>query len=239
MTLGLIALLFFNAGVLPFLASLESIPEEQVLVLVKDAVMDNLSTIINYALLFFILSFIITVATKSVKLGMMRDIILKKKASLKQASQYLKKYFWRLAGLKLVLLLIFAVIFTILCSITLWLVSIKASGILIGIICLIAVIVFIWLLLKLFFSQAALVMENKSVFDSLKSSNKFFMMKKMAVVKVLLIILLTFLVINVIMSFVGLIPVIGDIISIIVYIALGLWTSLFMLEVYTGRKKVK
>ena len=197
---------------------------------------DNLGTVLLYGLIAVILSFIFLSWARSVRFGMMKDLLLKKKISLMNSFKYIKLYFWRFVWLQIIIMVFW---------IALAFVGLFLAGLLAKVLPALVVLMILFFILalllyfSLFFSKAILVLDNKSAWDSIKLSTNLLKKRWWLVVKTFLIIFVTMLVLNIITNVLqnASLGVAGDLIAIFLFIALGLWMSLFTLDVYRKRTK--
>lgn len=211
--------------------------QERITAYLQSITISNVGAIIGYGLVWIMLLFVGFFLARAVTLGMMADLIKKKKQVLGNASQYIKKYFWRLIGLNISVMFVFflAVVLSVV-------VGIMASLITVFIIPLIvicAVIGILWLYCIFFFSKQVLLCENKTAIEAMKESKKVFTQNKKGMIKSILVVWGITIIVSLILSGVGLIPFIGAIVEQIGFLVLSVWAELFTFYMYSKRKELK
>ena len=198
---------------------------------------ENLSTLLLYGVIAVVLSFIFLSWARSVRFGLMKDLLLKKKLSLRNSLKYIKLYFWRFVKLQLLIMAFWFV---------LAFVGLFLAGLLVKVIPALIVLMILFFLLGLalyfglFFSKQILILDDKSAWNAIKLSVQLFKKRKWFVFKTFLIIFVSISVLNILTNVVQAahLSFVGDLVVILIMIALGLWMSLFTLDIYKKRAKV-
>jgi hypothetical protein len=193
---------------------------------------ENLSTLLLYGVIAVVLSFIFLSWARSVRFGLMKYLLLKRN-SLK----YIKLYFWRFVKLQLLIMAFWFV---------LAFVGLFLAGLLVKVIPALIVLMILFFLLGLalyfglFFSKQILILDDKSAWNAIKLSVQLFKKRKWFVFKTFLIIFVSISVLNILTNVVQAahLSFVGDLVVILIMIALGLWMSLFTLDIYKKRAKV-
>jgi|TARA_Y100000310_G_scaffold138289_2_gene137193 hypothetical protein len=198
---------------------------------------DNVNTLLLYGIIAVLLSFIFLSWARSVRFGLMKDLLLKKKVSLGNSFKYIKLYFWRFVKLQLIAMALWFV---------LAFVGLFFAGLLVKVMPALVVLMILFFLLGLalyfglFFSKQILVLDNKSAWDAIKLSVQLFKKKKWFVLKTFLVIFVSIVVLNILTNVIqaARLSFVGDLVAIVILIALGLWMSLFTLDIYKQKAKV-
>ncbi len=175
-----LTILFYKYNNLAKLLSMLMSAESRAEIIKTFFVQNWLQLVISFAVFFFI-SFILGVGMEAIRFSMIKQIIKKKKASLKKAWKLKNKFFWKIVLMKilvtailfisLLLLLIIAILIMAICSTIgvysiLWLASLAS------------IFLLIMLTLALLFRYAALFLDNKGTVKAIKGSFKYFSKNK-------------------------------------------------------------
>ena len=196
----------------------------------------SLNTLVTTAIIVALVLFVTNAKVRAIKLGMIHDIIKKKKPSLRKTFSYIRTYFWRLLGLQIITTLIITglvavgiyAIFGLGATLGVWAVLVFLLVILAGFI-----IYFV-----LFFSRAALVMNNLGAIDAIKHSRLVFWKHKGFVVQTWLLVIAISILVSIVAELVNLIPFV-NVLSIFIYLVLGIWTSMFIFNRFMIVPKAK
>ncbi len=196
--------------------------------------------------LFLVSSFIIGSSTSAMKFGMIDELLVKKKTSIKGGCKLSKKFFLRVVLVKLIVYLIVGVLGFIMFSLLALLSSF--FSIFKSFVVSIAVGFGLWLVMRLAFLNIFPIMyfENKGVLMSIKDSYLFFQRKFKYVVSVFLVMVFVIGIFYGFNRFIlgrlfGLVDVVflAVIVNLVINWIPNLWSNLFIFDAYKSGKKVK
>ena len=144
--------------------------EEQIKAFLQTIPFDKVAAIIGYGVVWVVLIFLAFFLARAVTMGMMADVVQKKKPVLGNAGKYIRSYFWRLVGLNIAVTFIFFLV--LLLSFVIGMIAFFITPFILPLIIILAAISMLWLYGIFFLSKQVLVCEQKTVAEAMKESKK-------------------------------------------------------------------
>lgn len=232
-------LLLVLSGLLEAFLNLKSLEgnEAQVVAQVQKIALENIGAILGYGLLWVLIICIGFFLARAVTLGMMADLLKKKKPALANAGKYIQLSFWRLVSLNIFVTCIFLLV--LLASMVVGMIVFFFLPWIIPLVILSAGITMLWFYSIFFLSKQVLVCEQKTALVAMKESKKIFSEHKKGMIKAMVLLWGISLIATIGISILGLIPLVGVILEQICFLVLGVWTELFTFHVYSKRKELR
>lgn len=186
----------------------------------------------TFLILILIANLFISAYFTAMKFGMITEVIKKKKTSLTNGFISGKKNYLRMLGLEILISLI--VVIPILLLIIIFL--LKPSLLTGLVLALVGIAYLIFIIFATLFSHAILFLDNVGPFKAIKKSFKYFKKKAGYVLAIVVILFLTGLILGIISGIISLIPIIGGLISLIIFLAIIVWADIFRFKAYFKKR---
>ena len=208
--------------------------------LLKMFFQENMIRVIANLIFFALTSFIIGSSLTAMKFGMIKDMIKKRKLTLKKMIHN-GKYVWQIISMKIIMFIIGVITFLFILGSGIILYTFLNKSVALIILAVSFPIIILILQVLLFFRYPVMFLENKNPIKSVKGSFDYFLNNKKHVLIIWLIIIAVSLIISLISPYLGfaeqkialsLTMVLGYFISRIIKIAVNLWSETFKFRSY-------
>lgn len=245
--LGNLFLMYTNLG--SVIGNLSYLPGKvETLPLLENFISANFLNLILFAILFFIVNFVVGSGLLSIRYGLMRDIVRKQKLLF---FEYSKEYFWNVVKLKLMvffLMVLVILVFGVLATL-IYVVFSENIAFILSLVLLVLILVI--LKLALLFRYPSLFLKDKSAFFAFRNSFLFLKNRFFVVIFALLVVLgvgvlfaslyagLSVAISSVSRMYYGyfvLFFVLWQVISVVVNLLNTIWSDLFLFYVFKGKQ---
>ncbi len=235
----------FLLGVFTRITGLINLSPEILEVELEQFVTANLGSLISSLVIFVLIAFFIGARLKAFKLNMILEAMKDKEFSLWAAFKGSHKFYWRVIRMKvlsfiilLIGFLLALIVFQLLRN-TLNILGIAFAGLILGI--AFAGLLILYIVLALFFKEAALFQNNSNAVNSIKDSFKTFRKNKILLLGLVIIIVLVNFVVSALNNLFAQSPsIISTILStlfLMLILLVSAWGNLLTFNVYNGISK--
>lgn len=204
--------------------------------IIKTFLQTNLSAIIISFAMFFVVTFLFGAGVKSIKYGMILDVIKKKPLYLKSSLSH-KKHYWKIVLIKLYTFILYFVL--VLAASIIFLIISQPLGTTIG--SIVSLILFIlgniFLYVHLYFRYACYFSSNLNAKGAMKESYDLFQRKKKLVIWTIMVVALTSIILRIPLELLLKIDIIFfDIIAAALILVVYIWSDLFVFNIHNANK---
>ncbi len=233
--------IFLSITKLNYLIALLQTPETSDIFL--EAIRENAAKFFSLIILFAVTLFIVRVIVISIEFGFIKNITLNKKIKVAEIPSHIKNLFVNIILLKIYTLFFFILIAltSLTCRALLIIIIPKEAAVVLTII--LSLILVLFIILTLFFRYPACILEKKmNPKTGIARSINFFNKNKPLVIKAFLLVFLTGATGRILALLITKplqnIPFLPAIINALLFIALSLWSTLFLFNIYKKNYKV-